>query len=609
MSLNGRLTLPTVFGRYILLRRISRGGMGEIFLGKLGEIQGFEKPIVIKKILPDLAQDKEFLQRFVEEAQIAIKLTHANIVPVYEVGMVDGEYFLALQYVEGRDLRSLTTRFRERKQRMPPDLCLFLVREITNGLAYAHRRTDEAGQPMDLVHCDISPPNILVSWEGEVKIIDFGIAKSAIQKAQADETVGFGKFGYMAPEQLLRGAVVDRRTDIYSTGVLLFELLTGDRLFNFPPGTDYRRVARDVTAGKIDPPSDRDLNLTDRFDNLVLRALRTSQDERYQSAEEFRDEVQQHLYAMNPTISADTLAAFMRELFAEEIEDDRQMLRSLSQTDMEPFRTELSDGTSHTVSYALAELWTAGGQPALAPGAARNGGPAEAVVVAPAAQRAAEVEQRPTGERSVRSYTVMVQQRRRTYLLLGATLAFLVAVGVVLGLVLRGQPEPAATRVVDASPKLAVRVRISADSAASPTGAATPDKGVHLTFAPDPVHHSEPDAGGPDLLAAPAPKKVIVKRRPYKRRRPRPSGHRKAKAKQVAKPRPISSAMVQKKFTQVRREYSSFKKSYGHLLDSEWQKILFANTYGNMDENRYLRLDAMLDDLRQRMKRVKERGE
>jgi len=399
--------------------------------------------------------------------------------------------------------------------------------------------------------------------------------------------------------------VVDRRTDIYSTGVLLFELLTGDRLFNFPPGTDYRRVAREVTAGKIDPPSERDLNLTDRFDNLVLRALRTAQDERYQSAEEFRDEVQQHLYAMNPTISADTLAAFMRELFAEEIEDDRQMLRSLSQTDMEPFRTELSDGTSHTVSYALAELWTSGGQPVLAPRAARDVGPAAAVAVSPAAQRTAEVEHRPTGDRSVRSYTVMVQQRRRTYILLGATLAFLVAVGIALGLMLRGQPEPAVTRSVDASQRLAARIRVTADS----SGATTPDKGVHLTFAPDPVHHSEPDAGQPDLAIAPAPKKAVAKRRIPKRRRSRPSGHRKPKTKQVAKPRPISSAMVQKKFTQVRREYSSFKKSYGHLLDSEWQKILFASTYGNMDENRYRRLNAMLDDLRDRMKRVQERGE
>src|SRR5438105_7235536 len=151
--------LPQVFGRYLLLKRLSRGGMGEIFLGKLGEIQGFEKPVIIKKILPNLSADDEFIKRFIDEAQVAIKLSHANIAPVYEVGKVDGDYFLALEYVEGRDLRRLIARCREERYRLPPDICLYMARELASGLGYAHRRTDAEGHPLSLVHCDISPPN------------------------------------------------------------------------------------------------------------------------------------------------------------------------------------------------------------------------------------------------------------------------------------------------------------------------------------------------------------------------------------------------------------------------------------------------------------------
>jgi serine/threonine protein kinase len=632
MTLSLAHNLPAVFGRYILLRRISRGGMGEIYLGKLGEIQGFEKPIIIKKILPDLAQDTDFIQRFIEEAQIAIKLSHGNIVQVYEVGMVDNEYFLALQYVEGQDLRSLINRCRERKERLPPDLCLLIVREIANGLAYAHRKTDETGQHLDLVHCDISPPNILVSWEGEVKIIDFGVAKSAIQRAQKDETIGFGKFGYMAPEQLIRGAVVDRRTDIYSTGVILYELLTGQRLFNFPPGTDYRRVAREVTAGKHIPPSERDLNLSDRFDNLVMRALRTEASERFPSAEEFRDEVQQHLYSMNPTISTDALAEFVQRFFAEEIEENRQMLRSLSQTDMAPFQTELNDASSHTVSYALAGLWTQGQPPAalsdseaalraLEAGPGPDGeavAPEREVIYRPngGTRRLSEAEQVMAAaevERSNTVFTVLAGQRRRTAMLVAVTIGVLLAGGIALGLALRSGPlghdqgaQETAEDRPDARPpgaaddgvSVALAKRARHDSGAA---AAERDSGVHLTFAPEPV--SKSDAKAPPRGK---PRKRLKRKKRSRARRRHAARRRRPRAKK--KSQEISTAMVQRKFRQVRREYIKFTRSYGRLLDSQWQQILFANTYGEMDENKHRRLNAMLDNLRRKMRAVRQGG-
>ena len=659
MSVNLAQNLPAVFGRYILLHRISRGGMGEIFLGKLGEIQGFEKPIVIKKILPDLAQDKDFLQRFIEEAQIAIKLSHGNIVPVYEVGMVNNEYFLALQYVEGRDLRSLNNRCKERQVRIPPDLCLLIVREIANGLAYAHRKTDDSGQPLDLVHCDISPPNILVSWEGEVKVIDFGIAKSAIQRAQADENIGFGKFGYMAPEQLLRGAAVSRRADIYSTGVLLYELLTGQRLFNFAAGVDYRRVAREVTAGKHVPPSERDIKLTDQFDALVMRALRTEPGERYQSAEELRDEVQQHLYTMNPTISTDALAEFIQQIFAEEIEANRQMLASLSKTDMAQYRTELNDASTNTVSYALAGMWSVpeGGQPAgpaglPLPGALPPSGevaalPPSGEVVAlphsggtgPGTRRLSDAEQAVAInelDRSGTVFTVLATQRRRTALLLVATLGVLVAVGVGVGLALRGglvalsDPPAADSRaapaVVASSAKEASASASTADHGkASPVtsdgavvvavtsvdagGVAVADAAPGPSLDADVQMTFEPEHVTKSAKAIAAKKaKLLRQRRLRKARMARRRAAKKQRAAASKRPRSISTGMVQRKFRQVRQEYMRFKRSYGGQLDSYWQRILFSNTFGNMDENKYRRLNSLLDNLRRRMKQMGKGG-
>ena len=238
-----------MFGRYLLVQRLSRGGMGEIFLAKHG-LAGFEKLAVIKKVLPHLAADEQFISRFVDEAQVAIKLQHVNVAQVFEVGRVGDEYFLALEYVEGRDLRRTLALLGHRKQRLPVDLALFIGRELANGLAYAHRRTSTDGASLNLVHCDISPPNVLVSFEGETKVIDFGIAKSALRGTATDPKMGFGKFGYMAPEQLIRGGIVDHRTDIYAAGVVLYELLTGQRLYEAGPEPDYRALAKKVAQGR-----------------------------------------------------------------------------------------------------------------------------------------------------------------------------------------------------------------------------------------------------------------------------------------------------------------------------------------------------------------------
>ncbi|PID38630.1 MAG: hypothetical protein CSA65_03715 [Proteobacteria bacterium] len=604
--------LPAVFGRYVLVRRLSRGGMGEIFLGKVGEIQGFEKPIVIKKILPDLSRDEEFVQRFIEEAKIAINLSHANIVPVYEVGKVEDQYFLAMQYVEGRDLRTLLTRARDQGVRLPPELCLLMVREMANGLAYAHRRTDDDGSPLNLVHCDISPPNVLVSHEGEVKVIDFGIAKSTMQRAQKDERVGFGKFGYMAPEQLVRGGTIDRRTDIYACGVVLYELLTGQRLFNFPPNVDYRQVAREVTAGRFPRPSERDRRLGEDFDVLVLQALRTAPDERYGSAEALRDAVQAKLYTMTPTISADALASFVQQLFPGAVEQDRQMLRSLAETDLGAFRNAVDAGSSHTVSFALgaayqthhsilSRLDSPGALPLV-----------KAPVLPPTAGRAAPAESKGESTRQLSSEEraaalggnntadpISAASMRWIVPVIAALVVVLTAIAVTLLV----WPERSKTlgahsangrhsRRVDESTGGAKDARIlrSAIQDSSPSKA----RADSMTFAPDPVYRADGGVARRDGVQRSAVRK---KRRPWRRRRKPRKRVRKARNKK----RSVSVASVQQKFKRVRSGYQRFERAYGGRLKGEWQRILFGVTYGKTDP---AKLDKMLDGLQRKMSAI-----
>jgi serine/threonine protein kinase len=345
--------LPAVFGRYLLLQRLSRGGMGEIFLAKHG-LAGFEKLAVIKKVLPHLAEDAQFISRFVDEAQVAIKLAHVNIAQVFEVGRVGDEYFLALEYVDGRDLRRTLTLLAQEKRRFPIDIALLIGRELANGLAYAHRRTAADGSSLGLVHCDISPPNVMVSFEGETKIIDFGIARSALRGTATDPKMGFGKFGYMAPEQLLRGGVVDHRTDVYAAGVVLFELLTGCRLYEPKDFTDYRALARAVAQGQHRVPSDLDPALAP-CDALITTSLAPRPEDRFATAADLRDSIQLLLASVNPTVSTDQLSAVMRGLFATEMAQQRELQERIANTHLSDFHEQLNTQVVPTVSFALSE--------------------------------------------------------------------------------------------------------------------------------------------------------------------------------------------------------------------------------------------------------------
>ncbi len=567
-------SLPRVFGRYLLVQRLSRGGMGEIFLAKHG-LAGFEKLAVIKKVLPHLAADAQFISRFVDEAQVAIKLQHVNIAQVHEVGRVGDEYFLALEYVEGRDLRRTLTLLGHRKQRLPVDLGLFIARELANGLAYAHRRTSSDGASLNLVHCDISPPNVLVSFEGETKVIDFGIAKSALRGTVTDPKLGFGKFGYMAPEQLIRGGQVDARTDIYAAGVVLFELLTNHRLYEAGPDPDYRALAKKVARGEHPLPSEIDPLLAP-YDDLVATALRPKPEDRYQSAAEFRDAIQQALVAVNPTISTDQLGAFMRQLFCEEMTAQRELHERVASAHLSDFQEQLHTQTISTVSFAAAQLPLPAPPPEPPPPSSRASASHRALPPSyrTPAQRpspALDTMAPPTESMisrddlsladgtgtSVRGVAAGPRRRRRILALAAVTAAMAAAAVVVAVSVARKPSADAGVR------------------AAGPPAVDAPEqKNPEITIIPIDPPPPPPKAGSADEIEMPSQHVGSAAERP---RPPRPP--REPRKDPDRDKKELTREAVAAKFSSARREYAAFKGRNGDRLEKEWGDLATFMTY------------------------------
>jgi len=224
--------LPQTFGKYTLVERIAAGGMAEVYRAKIYGVAGFEKTLAIKRILPHFAGDKGFVQMFVREANVAVRLSHANVVHVFELGRVGEDYYIALEFVEGKDLKTLIRKAAERNATLPPALSAFIAQKICAGLHAAHTATDDAGQPLGIVHRDVSPHNVLLSWNGEVKVADFGIAK--LQSASRHTRTGTikGKLAYMSPEQSEGDPSIDARSDIFAMGIVLYEMLTGSKPFD-----------------------------------------------------------------------------------------------------------------------------------------------------------------------------------------------------------------------------------------------------------------------------------------------------------------------------------------------------------------------------------------
>lgn len=311
-----------MLGRYELLRRIAKGGMGEIYLARTRGMAGFEKNCIIKTILPHLAEEEEFVTKFLDEGRIVVQLVHGNIVPVFDMGDEAGEVYMAMEYIPGRDLREVTKRLAARSKVMPVDLALFIAGEVCKGLDYAHRKKDGDGESLGIVHRDVSPSNVLISREGEIKLIDFGIARAAGRLSKTVSGRIQGKFCYMSPEQA-SGRPLDGRSDIFSAGLVLYELLTGFRPFE--GGTDLESLDL-VRQCEFDPPGALNAEIPQEVDDIVTKALAKDPDERYQSADTFQIALLQYLYSTGSSPTPNDLSAFLSELFPEGLE--REELKS-----------------------------------------------------------------------------------------------------------------------------------------------------------------------------------------------------------------------------------------------------------------------------------------
>lgn len=301
-------------GRYEIGRRLAAGGMAEIFLAKLKGEAGFEKEIVLKKILPQWSGDRDFIAMLVDEAKIAVRLNHPNIVQVYELGREGDIYYIALEYVHGIDLRRLLQGVQARKRGLPHEAALFIAAEVLEGLAYAHASKDASGKSLDLVHRDVSPQNILLSFDGTVKLADFGIAKAASRSQETVTGVLKGKFAYMSPEQANQEAL-DGRSDLFSLAVVLYEMLTGRRLFY--RGSDLDTLDR-VRRCDIAAAAEALKGLPEGIRDLLMKALAKRPEDRFADARAFRDSLLRCVRGLGKEFSKEGLSQYLASLFPEE---------------------------------------------------------------------------------------------------------------------------------------------------------------------------------------------------------------------------------------------------------------------------------------------------
>jgi serine/threonine protein kinase len=318
---------PVIFGKYCLLERISVGGMAEVFRSRPFNAPGFKRFLAVKRILPNLAEDEQFISMFVDEAKIAVQLNHRQICQIYELGRLQDSFYIVMEYIAGKNLLQIQNHFRAHKRLMSITQAAFIAENICLGLDYAHRKVDDNGNAMNIIHRDISPQNILVSYEGEVKVIDFGIARAASKNQQTQVGVLKGKFGYMSPEQA-QGIDIDHRSDIFAVGCLLWEMLTSRRLFHGK--SDFETLEK-VRAAEVPPPSERNNRVPREIDRIVLKALSRDRDVRYQHASEFADDLRMFLDAVKPRYSEQTLSQWMVGNFTEELEAEREKIPQFQQ--------------------------------------------------------------------------------------------------------------------------------------------------------------------------------------------------------------------------------------------------------------------------------------
>ncbi len=301
------------FGKYFLVRKLAEGGMAEIFLAKSLGAEGFERDVVIKRMLKHLTGVPDFVNMFMDEAKLAARLAHQNVVQIHELGLAEGCYYICMEYLAGEDFSTILRTAGRRHEYVPLQLALRVIADAAHGLHYAHESTDELGNPLHIVHRDVSPSNIFVTYEGQVKVLDFGIARAESRLAQTTAGVVKGKYMYMSPEQA-RGKVVDRRADVFSLGVSLFEALTHKRPFAHD---NDLAILNAVLSGDFPRPRALRPELSVELEQIVLKAMAHKPEERYATAAELAEAIDRYLTSSTTNVGGAQLSSYLRGLVGE----------------------------------------------------------------------------------------------------------------------------------------------------------------------------------------------------------------------------------------------------------------------------------------------------
>jgi serine/threonine protein kinase len=420
--------------KYKAVAELGRGGMATVFLSVIQGPAGFNKLQVIKRLRPALAADPEFLQMFLEEARLAARINHPNVVQTNEVGFDGQFYFIAMEYLDGQTLEAINRRLRKENRALPLGMHLYILAETLAGLHFAHELTDFDGTPLNVVHRDVSPHNVMVGYDGHVKIVDFGIAKAADSSNDTRTGIMKGKCAYMAPEQF-GGMRVDRRSDVFALGVMLWQALTETRLWKGLSDADiFARLSR----GEIPTPRSVKPNVPEELERICMRALGQKPDDRYSTAAELQSEIESYIVRANLRINTRDLGAYLTELFAE----SRVAIKAAieAQVSKAPSSTESGARVAVAAPSDVPVLWS------LVPGSVSDISPAQVAQRSPATQ---------THSKTLLAQQVVRERRRARLALLGG-----MATAAVAALVLASTRHPstphAAAPAVTSAPTVAL---------------------------------------------------------------------------------------------------------------------------------------------------------
>jgi TonB family protein len=473
------------FGQYVLIEKIATGGMAEVWKARMRGVEGFQKIVAIKKILPHLSDNQDFIEMFVDEAKLAAQLNHNNIIHIYDLGKIQSSYYIAMEYIDGFDLKTILRQGQERDNPMNVELALFIASKIASALDYAHRKKDFEEKEMGLVHRDVSPQNVLISQEGDIKLCDFGIAKAASKASHTQAGALKGKLQYMAPEQAW-GRNIDRRSDVFALATVLFEMLTGRKLFT---GDNELSILEQVREAHVQPPSLYNDEVTPEIDKIVLKALQKDPANRYQTAGEMARDLDQILYSFRPTPTSADLAIYMHRLSSDE---------PVPSPELPPFDEE------PTVEKPMSPVFAS---PVIAPAAAvAAAAPAAAMAATPAVMPSPMMASAPAPAAAISYGDVPDRVERKSKAgLIAAAIGFLVVAGGAAFVLTRDKAPAAVTPAPAAG-------TVAAASTTAPPAALTTDTAALTATAPLTGTTATSATFDPSLVDAEVQKRIAAER-------------------------------------------------------------------------------------------------